>query len=76
MLGGDEHDADVAGGRGRPAVHRPEFRGPAANVAEYYDIPLVTLHYVPIRANGQILPILPSPLGRSAMTVYEWLAWR
>ena len=27
VLGGDEHDADVSGGRGRPAIHRPEFRG-------------------------------------------------
>ena len=25
----------------------------AANVAEYYDIPLATLHYFPVRANGQ-----------------------
>ena len=49
---------------------------PAANVAEYYDIPLATLHYIPVRANGQLLPFLPSPLGRSAMTVNEWLSWR
>jgi UDP:flavonoid glycosyltransferase YjiC (YdhE family) len=48
----------------------------AANVAEYYDIPLATLHIFPIRANGQLLPFLPSPLGRSAMTVSEWLVWR
>ena len=52
------------------------FEEPAANVAEYYDIPLATLHYFPIRANGQLVPILPSPLIRSAMTVYEWLYWR
>ena len=52
------------------------FEEPAANVAEYYDIPLATLHYFPIRANGQLFPILPSPLIRSAMTVYEWLYWR
>lgn len=25
----------------------------AANVAEYYDIPLATLHFAPLRANGQ-----------------------
>ena len=31
------------------------FQEPAANVAEYYDIPLATLHYFPIRANGQIV---------------------
>ena len=50
----------------------------AANVAEYYDIPLATLHYFPLRVNGQIaFPTrLPSPLVRSAMTVFEWLGWR
>jgi UDP:flavonoid glycosyltransferase YjiC (YdhE family) len=52
------------------------FEQPAANVAEYYDIPLATLHYYPLRANGQVSPILPSPLIRSAMTVWEWLDWR
>jgi UDP:flavonoid glycosyltransferase YjiC (YdhE family) len=46
---------------------------PAANVAEYYDIPLATLHYFPLRASGQFLPFLPAPLARSAMTVGEWL---
>ena len=51
------------------------FEQSAANVAEYYDIPLATLHYIPIRANGQLVPILPAPLARSAMTVYEWLYW-
>ena len=45
----------------------------AANVAEYYDIPLATLHWFPMRVNGQLLPILPAPVIRSAMTVYEWL---
>jgi UDP:flavonoid glycosyltransferase YjiC (YdhE family) len=48
---------------------------PAANVAEYYDIPLATLHMFPMRANGQLVPILPAPLARSAMTVSEWLGW-
>jgi UDP:flavonoid glycosyltransferase YjiC (YdhE family) len=52
------------------------FEDVAANVAEYYDIPLATLHYFPLRANGQLLPFLPASLGRSAMTVYEWLGWR
>ena len=51
------------------------FEQPAANVAEYYDIPLATLHISPLRANGQFVPILPAPLGRSAMTVSEWLGW-
>jgi UDP:flavonoid glycosyltransferase YjiC (YdhE family) len=52
------------------------FEDAAANVAEYYDIPLATLHYFPIRANGQLLTFLPAPLARCAMTVYEWVAWR
>jgi UDP:flavonoid glycosyltransferase YjiC (YdhE family) len=47
----------------------------AANVAEYYDIPLATLHMSPMRANGQLLPFLPAPLGRYAMTVWERLSW-
>ncbi len=48
----------------------------AVNVAEYYNIPLATLHYFPMRANGQLVPIVPSPLVRSAMTVSDWLCWR
>jgi UDP:flavonoid glycosyltransferase YjiC (YdhE family) len=48
----------------------------AANVAEYYDIPLATLHHFPMRANGQLVPALPSPLIRSVMTVNDWLFWR
>ena len=52
------------------------FEPPAANVAEYYDIPLATLHVFPVRANGQFLPFLPAPLGRYALTVFEWANWR
>ncbi|MGO9152568.1 glycosyltransferase [Mycobacterium sp.] len=52
------------------------FEGVAANVAEYYDIPLATLHLFPVRANGQLLPSLLAPLCRSAMTVFWWLSWR
>jgi UDP:flavonoid glycosyltransferase YjiC (YdhE family) len=52
------------------------FEQIAANVAEYYDIPLATLHYFPVRASGYGIPFLPSPLARSAMTVSEWLDWR
>ena len=29
-----------------------------------------------MRPNGQLVPILPASLGRSAMTASEWLAWR
>jgi len=49
---------------------------PAANVAEYYNIPLAMLHTHPMRANGQMVPIVPAPLIRSAVTVYDWLGWR
>lgn len=52
------------------------FERPAANIAEYYDIPLATLHYVPVRVSGQLVPFLPAPLGRLAMTAYDWLDWR
>ena len=48
----------------------------AANVAEYRDIPLATLLWFPIRVNGHLVPTLPAPLIRSAMTVYEWLVSR
>ncbi|MCA2323183.1 glycosyltransferase [Mycobacterium intracellulare] len=48
----------------------------AANVAEYYDIPLATLHYYPVRANGQLIPVLPGPLIRAGMKVSKWLSWR
>lgn len=49
---------------------------PAANVAEYYDIPMATLHTFPMRPHGHFLPFLPAPLSRSAMTVGDWLGWR
>ncbi|ORW12148.1 glycosyltransferase [Mycobacterium kyorinense] len=52
------------------------FEDAAANVAEYYDIPLATLHYFPLRPNGQLLSFLPAPLGRSAMKAFWWLSWR
>jgi len=52
------------------------FQEGAANVAEYYDIPLATLHTFPMRAHGQLLPLLPTPLGRAAMTAFWWLHWR
>lgn len=52
------------------------FEQPAASVAEYYDIPLATLHYLPVRANGQLLRFLPAPLGRAAMSAYDWVGWR
>jgi len=52
------------------------FEEVAANVAEHHGIPLATLHYFPLRPNGQLLSFLPAPLGRAAMTVQQWLTWR
>jgi len=49
----------------------------AANVAEYYGIPLAALHYFPARANSQVLPVpLPAPLVRTAWSAVEWVHWR
>jgi UDP:flavonoid glycosyltransferase YjiC (YdhE family) len=52
------------------------FEQPAANVAEYHNIPLSTLHFFPVRPHGQLLRFLPSPLARTVMTVNDWLVWR
>jgi UDP:flavonoid glycosyltransferase YjiC (YdhE family) len=48
----------------------------AANVAESYGLPLVTLHHVPMRPNGQVVAILPAPASRFAVRVFDWLTWR
>src|ERR1700761_3035624 len=52
------------------------FEDAAANVAEYYEIPLATLHYFPLRPNSQTLRFLPAPLARSAVKAFWWLTWR
>ncbi len=52
------------------------FEDAAANVAERYDIPLATLHYFPLRPNGQVLPFLPPRIGRSAVKAFWWVSWR
>ena len=52
------------------------FEQAAANVAEYYGIPLASLHHFPMRANGRLVPSVPAPLMRSTMTTIEWLFWR
>jgi UDP:flavonoid glycosyltransferase YjiC (YdhE family) len=49
------------------------FEDGAANVAEYYGIPLATLHYFPLRPNGRLLPYLPAPLTRTAMSAFWWV---
>ncbi len=52
------------------------FEDAAANVAEYHDIPLATLHYFPLRPNGQTLRFLPARLRRSAVAAFWWVSWR
>jgi UDP:flavonoid glycosyltransferase YjiC (YdhE family) len=52
------------------------FEDAAANVAEHYDIPLATLHYFPLRPNGQVLPFLPAALGRAVVRAFWWVSWR
>jgi UDP:flavonoid glycosyltransferase YjiC (YdhE family) len=46
------------------------------NVAELYDIPLAALHPFPVRVNGHLVPMLPSALIRSGVSVIWWLHWR
>lgn len=52
------------------------FEPPAVNVAEYYRIPLATVHVSPVRPNGRMLGFLPPVLGRGVLMVYEWVNWR
>lgn len=52
------------------------YQEPAANVAEYYDVPFATLHHVPMRPNGQVVSLLPAPLARSSMVAFDWFCWR
>jgi UDP:flavonoid glycosyltransferase YjiC (YdhE family) len=52
------------------------FEDAAANVAEHYGIPLATLHYFPLRPNGQTLRFLPAPMARAAVKLFWWVTWR
>lgn len=47
----------------------------AANVAEHFNIPQVTVDFFPMRANGKVLPLLPGPVGRAAMRAYGRMMW-
>lgn len=66
--------ASVAGGADLLFVGL-SYQEAAVNVAEYLNVPLATLHHVPVRANGQLLPVLPAALSRLAMTAFDWLGW-
>ncbi|WP_445170170.1 glycosyltransferase [Mycolicibacterium sp. Dal123E01] len=49
----------------------------AANVAEFRGLPLAEVHYFPVRANNQLLPVrLPQPLVNGAYAMGEWMHWR
>ncbi|MGV9800279.1 glycosyltransferase [Mycobacterium sp. NPDC003449] len=52
------------------------YEQPAANVAEYYGIPLISLHHFPMRPNGRLIPALPSAVVRAGGAASEWLMWR
>ncbi|OBI13363.1 glycosyl transferase family 1, partial [Mycobacterium sp. E2497] len=54
----------------------PGFPGIAADVAEHLGLPLATMHYFPMRPNGQLAPNLPAPLVRSGMAALDWVQWR
>ena len=47
-----------------------------AHIAEYRDIPLTTVLWFPMPVNGHLVPSIPAPLIRAAMTAYQWLVWR
>ncbi|MGB9252604.1 MAG: glycosyltransferase [Mycobacterium sp.] len=51
-------------------------QGLAANVAEYEGIPLVGLHCFPVRVNGRLLPHVPPPVARGAISTLWWVHWR
>ncbi len=49
----------------------------AANVAEARGLPLAALHYFPMRANNQILPVrLPERAMKQLWSMAEWAYWR
>ena len=48
------------------------FQGVAVNVAEYYDMPLATLDYFPVRPNLRTAPsLIPAPLFKWGFAAYE-----
>jgi UDP:flavonoid glycosyltransferase YjiC (YdhE family) len=57
-------------------LHGQTYLGLAANVAEYHNIPLAAMHHFPHRSGAPLVPFLPSPLTRTAITVTEYLYWR
>ncbi|TXI43628.1 MAG: glycosyltransferase [Mycobacterium sp.] len=54
----------------------PGFPAIPANVAEYYGIPLATMHYFPMLPNGALHPNLPPAVVRAVMRALDWQQWR
>ncbi|MBY0440527.1 MAG: glycosyltransferase [Mycobacteriaceae bacterium] len=52
------------------------YQEAAANVAEYFGIPLVAWHHLPMRPNGYLIPVVPPPVIRSTMQLTDWIQWR
>lgn len=49
----------------------------AFNVAEFYEIPLVAMHWCPLRSNDYSLPFpLPRPIRDGVFALTEWVYWR
>jgi UDP:flavonoid glycosyltransferase YjiC (YdhE family) len=54
------------------------YHGVVANVAEYFGIPVASVHHFPIGVNGRLgVPWMPSPpsLVRTTLTAAWWLYW-
>ncbi|MEI8081065.1 MAG: glycosyltransferase [Actinomycetes bacterium] len=56
--------------------HGQVFEDLADNVAEHYGVPFATLHYIPLRPNGELLWFLPAALSRATMSAFWWLTSR
>jgi len=49
----------------------------AANVAEYRGLPLAEVHYFPVRANTEVLPVrLPIRMVSAGYAAGEWMHWQ
>ena len=49
----------------------------ASNVTELLGVPLAQVHYFPVRANTQVLPVLLPPMvARGAYAAGEWMHWQ
>ena len=70
VLGGDQRDADVAGGGGRPAVHRRGFRG---RRCQHRGVLRHSFDHAALRPDAAQRP---RSCAAPTMTVVEWVVWR